>query len=179
MSQVIMARSPYLEAKVNRWCKEKKELVIDDCDPNTFTIIVDYMYGVAIPESLAISASSLNDFKDADTMVSFCIDKLERVGKLLQMSDKLLIADLKRDVEEMLIKMLNGFDKSGVLYGGMMILLAQMAEDYDCEKLLLAVARRWCTHDIMKRMLKDQNDDWFKTKPQLMAALLKAFAELP
>ena len=75
--------------------------------------------------------------------------------------------------------MINGFDKSGVLYGGMMILLAQLAEDYDCEKLLLAVARRWVTHDIMKRMLKDQNDDWFKTKPQLMAALLKAFAELP
>ena len=175
MSQVIMARSPYLEAKVNRWCKEKKELVIDDCDPNTFTIIVDYMYGVAIPESLAISASSLNDFKDADTMVSFCIDKLERVGKLLQMSDKLLIADLKRDVEEMLIKILNGFDKSGWI----MILLAQMAEDYDCEKLLLAVARRWVAHDIIIRMLKDQNDDWFKTKPQLMAALLKAFAELP
>ena len=166
-----MARSPYLEAKVNRWCKEKKELVIDDCDPNTFTTIVDYMYGVAIPESLAISAS--------DHSLLFCNEKLERVEKLLQMSDKLLIADLKRDVEEMLIKILNGFDKSGVLYGGMMILLAQMAEDCDCEKLLLAVARRWVTHDIMKRMLKDQNDDWFKTKPQLMAALLKAFAELP
>ena len=166
-----MARSPYLEAKVNRWCKEKKELVIDDCDPNTFTIIVDYMYGVAIPESLAISAS--------DHSLLFCNEKLERVEKLLQMSDKLLIADLKRDVEEMLIKSLNGFDKSGVLFGGMTFLLAQMAEDYDCEKLLLAVARRWVTHDIIMRMLKDQNDDWFKTKPQLMAALLKAFAELP
>ena len=176
-----MARSPYLEAKVNRWCKEKKELVIDDCDPNTFTIIVDYMYGVAIPESLAISASddSFNDFKDADAMVLFCNEKLERLERLLQMSDKLLIADLKRDVEEMLIKILNGFDKSGVLFGGMTFLLAQMAEDYDCEKLLLAVARRWVTHDIMKRMLKDQNNDWLKTKPQFMAALLKAFAELP
>ena len=162
-----MARSPYLEAKVNRWCKEKKELVIDDCDPNTFTIIV------AIPESLANSAS--------DHSLLFCNEKLERVEKLLQMSDKLLIADLKRDVEEMLIKILNGFDKSGVLFGGMTFLLAQMAEDYDCEKLLLAVAKRWCTHNVMKRMLKIkmQNDYWFKTKPQLMAALLKAFAELP
>ena len=74
-----MARSPYIEAKVNRWCKEKKELVIDDCDPNTFTIIVDYMYGVAIPESLAISAS--------DHSLLFCNEKLERVEKLLQMSD--------------------------------------------------------------------------------------------
>ena len=51
-SQVIMARSPYLEAEVNRWCKEKKELVIEDCDLVTFNVIVDYMYGVAIPDSV-------------------------------------------------------------------------------------------------------------------------------
>merc|ERR1719341_3001147 len=50
-SQVIMARSPYIEAKVSRWCKEKKELVIDDCDPVTLDIIVDYMYGCPIPDS--------------------------------------------------------------------------------------------------------------------------------
>ena len=56
MSQVIMARSPYLEAKVNRWCKEKKELVIDDCDLDTFKIIVDYMYGAGIPESVMTSS---------------------------------------------------------------------------------------------------------------------------
>ena len=40
-----MARSPYFEAKVNRWCDKKRELVIDDCDLNTFNTIVDYMYG--------------------------------------------------------------------------------------------------------------------------------------
>ena len=47
-----MARSPYFEAKINRWCDEKKELVVDDCDIPTFNIIVDYMYGGAIPGSL-------------------------------------------------------------------------------------------------------------------------------
>ena len=57
MSQVIMARSPYLEAKVNRWCKEKKELVIEDCDLVTFNVIVDYMYGIAIPDSVRINAN--------------------------------------------------------------------------------------------------------------------------
>ena len=45
-SQLIMARSPYMEAKVNRWSKEKRELVIDDCDVTSFNIIVDYMYGI-------------------------------------------------------------------------------------------------------------------------------------
>ena len=43
-----MARSPFFEAKVNRWCDER-ELVIDDCDLDTFDIIVGYMYGLAIP----------------------------------------------------------------------------------------------------------------------------------
>ena len=44
-----MARSPFFEAKINRWCNEKRELVIDDCDLDTFDIIVGYMYGLAIP----------------------------------------------------------------------------------------------------------------------------------
>ena len=48
-----MARSPYFEAKVNRWCDKKRELVIDDCDLNTFNTIVDYMYGGTIPPHLA------------------------------------------------------------------------------------------------------------------------------
>ena len=43
LSQAIMARSPYLEAKVHRWCLEKRELIIEDCDPVTFNIIVNYM----------------------------------------------------------------------------------------------------------------------------------------
>ena len=53
-----MARSPYLEAQVNRWCKEKKELVIENCDLVTFNVIVDYMYGIAIPDSVRINATA-------------------------------------------------------------------------------------------------------------------------
>ena len=34
------------------WSKEKKELVIEDCDTITFTILVDHMYGIEIPESV-------------------------------------------------------------------------------------------------------------------------------
>ena len=51
-----MARSGYMEAKVNRW-SEVKELVIEDCDPATFNLIVDYMYGIALPESMLSSSN--------------------------------------------------------------------------------------------------------------------------
>ena len=66
-SQAIMARSPYLEAKVNRWSEDKKELIVEDCDLVTFNILVDYMYDIKIPEPV-ICQESLN--------------------KLLEMSDK-------------------------------------------------------------------------------------------
>ena len=48
-SQVLMARYPYFEAKMNRWCDKRRELVIDNCDLITFNTTVDYMYGGASP----------------------------------------------------------------------------------------------------------------------------------
>ena len=39
-----MARSPYFEAKINRWCDGKKELMIDDCDITTFNIITAIVF---------------------------------------------------------------------------------------------------------------------------------------
>ena len=84
LSQVIMARSPYLEAKVNRWSEDKKELVIEDCDPVTFNILVDYLYGIEIPKSVIYQES-------------------EPLNKLLEMSDKWQMDDLKATVLEKLI----------------------------------------------------------------------------
>ena len=45
-SVILMARSPFFEAKINRWTQEKREMVIEDCDLFTLTIIVNYMYGI-------------------------------------------------------------------------------------------------------------------------------------
>ena len=41
-SAILMARSPFFEAKINRWTREKRELVIEDCDLFTLAIIVNY-----------------------------------------------------------------------------------------------------------------------------------------
>ena len=45
-SAILMARSPFFEAKINQWTQEKREMVIEDCDLFTLTIIVNYMYGI-------------------------------------------------------------------------------------------------------------------------------------
>ena len=88
-----MARSGYMEAKVNRWSKVK-ELVIEDCDPATFNLIVDYMYGIALPESMLSSSNDEEGIRQ----------DLEKMKKLLEMSDRLLMVDLKEEVEKMIIK---------------------------------------------------------------------------
>ena len=107
-----MARSPYLEAKVNRWPEgEKKELVIEDCDPTTFNAIVDYMYGIAIQDSLLVNSNANTD-EDLSPPPAKKLKKLEmdlkqnvkELLKLIEMSDRLLMDDLKDEVEKLLIK---------------------------------------------------------------------------
>ena len=43
---ILMARSPFFEAKIKGW---EREMEIEDCDLVTLTIIVDYMYGINFP----------------------------------------------------------------------------------------------------------------------------------
>ena len=45
-SAVLIARSPFFEAKIKGW---EREMEIEDCDLVTLTIIVDYMYGINFP----------------------------------------------------------------------------------------------------------------------------------
>ena len=179
-----MARSPYLEAKVNRWCKEKMELVIDDCDPATLDIIVDYMYGSPIPESVMISSSSEEDsspptdMEDIEVIVRYGAGKLGKLLNLLQMSDKLLMVDLKGDVEELLIKVLKeGSGSSWILTPTFLML----SENYDCQKLLLNIARHWCKRwrSVIKDNGMDKSYALVKKSPKFAAALLVAFGELP
>ena len=40
--------------KLKRWSGEKKEIVIEDCDPEVLDIVVDYMYGIKIPDLVHI-----------------------------------------------------------------------------------------------------------------------------
>ena len=186
LPQVIMARSPYIEAKVNRWCKEK-ELVIDDCDPATFDIIVDYMYGSPIPDSVVTSASdnssiTTEDLKNAASLRKYFSKKLRRLMKLLQMSDMMQMVDLKGDVENLMIKNLEDTSIPDIgrndMVDNVMILhvLIDPAVQYNCEKLLLACARKWCRSSVAVNSL-DIAESLVAENPKFAAALLVAYSE--
>ena len=34
---------------MERWSDEKREIVIEDCDPEILAVVVDYMYGIDLP----------------------------------------------------------------------------------------------------------------------------------
>ena len=186
-----MARSPYLEAMVNRWCREKKELVIEDCDLATFDIIVDYMYGAPIPESVVNSSSdeensslpkglphsTIPPFHQADTetILQYSARKLGKLAKLLQVSDKLLMVDLKGEVEELMIKILNKDDSKSWIHA---LMFVKLSDHLDCQKFLLICARLWCRHSVMKDVNMDKTFAIVKESPKCAAALLMAYAEL-
>ena len=137
-----MARSPYIEANVNRWCKENKELVIDDCDPDTFNIIVDYMYGSPIPSNVVTSAFDKSSVPTEDRknyeLKKYFSGKLQRLTKLLRMSDMLQMIDLKCEVEELFVKILEDIwlytNTSGLCCA--LFVPIDPAMLYNCEKLL-------------------------------------------
>ena len=123
-----MARSGYMEAKVNRW-SEVKELVIEDCDLATFNLIVDYMYGIALPESMLSSSNDAEGIRQ----------DLEKMKKLLGMSDRLLMVDLKEEVEEMIIKAFETKIRQHYtveLYTVEFVEVFKLAENFDLSKLL-------------------------------------------
>ena len=161
-----MARSGYMEAKVNRW-SEVKELVIEDCDPATFNLIVDYMYGIALPESMLSSSNDEEGIRQ----------DLEKLKKLLVMSDRLLMVDLKEEVEKMIIKTfetkINDVEQC--------VEVIKLAENFDLSKLLRVCAK--ATSSALKRLSEYYSDvnklrDIFKlyarTSPSFAAELLVA-----
>ena len=38
--------------KLGRWSGENKEIVIEDCEPEVLDIVVNYMYGIEIPNQV-------------------------------------------------------------------------------------------------------------------------------
>ena len=124
-----MARSGYMEAKVNRW-SEVKELVIEDCDPATFNLIVDYMYGIALPESMLSSSNDEEGIRQ----------DLEKMKKLLEMSDRLLMVDLKEEVEKIIIKTFETKIRVSFTVEQFVEVL-KLAENFDLSMLLRVCAK--------------------------------------
>ena len=173
-----MARSPFFEARVNRWSDEKRELVIDDCDLDTFEIIVGYMYGLAIPGYLvpAPKNQTVHEIglpprivqeieKELNTAAN---KKVERLSKLLKMSDKLQMMDLKKETEELLIKSLDCCTLPISHF-------VTLAENFDCEELLLVCAKK--TTSSSSLYLTSFCAKLIKDKPKFAASLLVAFRE--
>ena len=50
-------RSPsFFGAKLKRWCDDKREIVLENCDPEVLDIVVNYMYGIEIPDLVCCKA---------------------------------------------------------------------------------------------------------------------------
>ena len=60
---IIFHRSPFLRAKVERWSDEKREIVIEDCDPEILAVVVDFMYGIDLPRLVVSFSLTLMCFK--------------------------------------------------------------------------------------------------------------------
>jgi len=81
---VLIARSSFFEAKVERWCNEKREIVLEGCDPEALNIVLDYMYGIDLPSM-----------------------DCPKLCNILDISEMFLMADLKERLETIAIKMIN------------------------------------------------------------------------
>jgi len=82
---ILVARSPsFFGAKLKRWCDDKREIVLENCDPEVLDIVVNYMYGIEIP--------------DLD-----CV----KLCKVLDLSEMFLMADLKAHMEDLALNILN------------------------------------------------------------------------
>ena len=164
-----MARSPYMEAEVNRWSKEKRELVIEDCDVTSFNIIIDYMYNIEIPKSVVVKLNSAADEKaripGRKTRKVDLLQDEERLGKLLEMSERLWMPDLKGEVENLLIK---NIDISNL------DMFARLAENFNCEKLIKVGVKLMIKEGVVDLAV---GTGMTESMPKFSAALLIALSE--
>ena len=164
-----MARSPYMEAEVNRWSKEKRELVIEDCDVTSFNIIIDYMYDIEIPKSVVVKLNSAADEKaripGRKTRKVDLLQDEERLGKLLEMSERLWMPDLKGEVENLLIK---NIDISNL------DMFARLAENFNCEKLIKVGVKLMIKEGVVDLAV---GKGMTESMPKFSAALLIALSE--
>merc|ERR1719234_389650 len=116
---------------------DKGEVVIEACDPEVLNIVVDYMYGMDLP--------SLD---------------CPKFGKILEISDMFLMADLKAELENIAIKMVN---KANVKE------LCGKADKYGCISLLNA-----CAQFMVKQGVCLDREE-VKKMPDATAACMEAF----
>jgi len=200
-ASVLMARSPFLRAKVERWSDEKREIVIEDCDPEILAVVVDYMYGIDLPRLVGYEAPSAKPvgiyfwncsickalkFPDMMCTCGKVKDGFEapsddedieealaqstawtkanqmdchRLGKVLEVTERFLMADLKAEIEKLSISIISK-DNIKELCG--------RADKFGCKKLARACA------DFMVKNGICLDGEEVKQMPDVTAACLEA-----
>ena len=143
-SAILMARSPFFEAKINRWTQEKREVVIEDCDLVTLDIIVNYMYGINIPSWPALNC--------------------KRLTKLLEVSDRFQMIDMKAELEVLIIKTLTEDNLEE---------LCKLGERLNSKILIEACA------ELMVKNGRTMSADEVKALPRVASACLNQACYLP
>merc|ERR1719234_1955647 len=118
---------------------DKGEVVIEACDPEVLNIVVDYMYGIGLPSM-----------------------DCPKFGKILEVSEMFLMADLKAELENNAIKMINVVNVKE---------LCGKADKYGCKSLLNACAK------FMVREGVCLDGEEVKKMPDATAACMEAFKD--
>ena len=87
-SCVLANRSPYFEAAVKRWTQGEKEVLVESCNSEVINLAIDYMYGIPLDKQRVEANPEVQE-------------------GLLELSRRLLMDDLKAEVEKVLIQSLN------------------------------------------------------------------------
>ena len=136
-SCVLANRSPYFEAAVKRWTQGEKEVLVESCNSEVINLAIDYMYGIPLDKQRVEANPELQE-------------------GLLELSRRLLMDDLKAEVEKVLMQSLNQNNYA---------LLCDFAEDYASK-----VLAEHCAKFIVEKRIEP---DWKKMeKLPFVAALL-------
>ena len=138
-SCVLANRSPYFEAVVKRWTQGEKEILVESCSPEVMNMAVDYMYGIPLDKQLVDTNPGVQE-------------------GLLELSRRLLMSDLKAEVEKVLMQSLNKKSFAQI---------CDFAEDYESQ-----VLAEHCAKFIVAKHIEP---DWKKMEklPSVAAFLVK------
>ena len=57
-----LIRSEFFEAKIARWSDEKREIVLDGCDPEALGLVVGFMYGTDLTDMVIMHSANTGWF---------------------------------------------------------------------------------------------------------------------
>ena len=82
-STILTERSPFFDSAFERWTNGgEKEVTIKDCDMDSLNTVIDFMYGIEIP----------NEPKSAKE------EDLNKLTNILELAERFQIWDLKREL---------------------------------------------------------------------------------